>query len=295
MSPEPPEHDLADTDPSSAHVRGTLPHANPQNPEPAPRAGERVELGRIHAHVLTFDGALDAIEAMCAGGNGGFVVTPNVDHVVLAEDDERLVAAYTAASLSLVDGKPLVWLSRAVGRPLPEKVSGSDLVRPLMARAAARGLSVFFLGAAPGVGQRAADVLVEENPGLHVAGVLSPPLGFDADEGENAKVLRAIREAGPALVLVALGAPRQELWMHRHRDALAPSVMLGIGGTLDFIAGRVKRAPRWMSDAGLEWLYRLAQEPRRMAARYLVRDRAFAGIAVRTLLTARRSRTVGRS
>jgi N-acetylglucosaminyldiphosphoundecaprenol N-acetyl-beta-D-mannosaminyltransferase len=171
--------------------------------------------------------------------------------------------------------------------PLPEKISGSDLVKPLMARAAEKGLSVFLLGAKDGVGKRAADVLVDENPGLRIVGVLSPPLGFEKDEGESAAVVHAIRSAGPAIVLVALGAPKQELWMHRHKDVLAPAVLLGVGGTLDFIAGEVKRAPRWMSDAGLEWAYRLAQEPRRMAGRYLVRDRAFAGIALKSLVAAR--------
>jgi N-acetylglucosaminyldiphosphoundecaprenol N-acetyl-beta-D-mannosaminyltransferase len=250
-----------------------------------------VQLGRIHAHAVTFAGAVDEIAALCARGQGGYVVTPNVDHVVLAERDDALVAAYRDASLSLVDGKPLVWLSRAMGAPLPEKISGSDLVRPLVARAAADGLSLFLLGAKPGIGQRAADALLAEWPPLKIAGVLSPPLGFERDTAQNADVVRAIRDAKPALVLVALGAPKQELWMHAQRDALAPSVLLGVGGTLDFLAGAVKRAPRWMSDNGLEWAYRLLQEPSRMAGRYLVRDRAFIRIALRSLVDARRERS----
>jgi N-acetylglucosaminyldiphosphoundecaprenol N-acetyl-beta-D-mannosaminyltransferase len=243
-----------------------------------------VRFGRIHAHSLTFAEALDRVVALCRAGDGGYVVTPNVDHVCMAEQDAALVDAYARSSLSLVDGKPLVWLARAVGTPVPEKISGSDLARPLMARAAAEGLSVFLLGAKEGVGARAAEILVAEHPGLKVAGVLSPPMGFEKDEGQNADVVRAVRESGAGLVIVALGAPKQELWMARHADVLAPAVLLGLGGTLDFIAGNVKRAPAWMSDAGLEWLYRLAQEPRRMASRYLVRDRAFAGIALRAVL-----------
>ena len=246
-----------------------------------------VPFGRIHAHALTFDGAVDAIVSLVDAGQGGFVVTPNVDHVVMAEKDDALVAAYRDASLSLVDGKPLVWLSRMRGAPLPEKISGSDLVTPLAARAAARGLSLFLLGAKDGVGLRAADALVAAHAGLKIAGVLSPPLGFEQDEGEKARVVHTIREASPSLVLVALGAPKQELWMHVHRDVLAPSVLLGIGGTLDFLAGEIRRAPRWMSDNGLEWLFRLAQEPRRMAGRYLVRDRAFLGIALREIVSRR--------
>jgi N-acetylglucosaminyldiphosphoundecaprenol N-acetyl-beta-D-mannosaminyltransferase len=250
----------------------------------APR--DVVPFGRLHAHALRFEDALDAIEGLWRAGAGGYVVTPNVDHVVLAERDDALVAAYRASSLALADGMPLVWLSRAMGVALPEKISGSDLVRPLAARAAARGLSVFLLGARPGIAARAAEVLVAEHPGLRVAGVLAPPLGFERDEAESARVVAEVRRAEPALVLVALGAPKQELWMHRHRAALAPAVLLGIGGTLDFIAGAVKRAPPWMSRAGLEWLYRLAQEPRRMASRYLVRDRAFLRIALRAMFAA---------
>jgi N-acetylglucosaminyldiphosphoundecaprenol N-acetyl-beta-D-mannosaminyltransferase len=250
-----------------------------------------IKLGRIHAHDVTFAGAVDEIVGLCARGQGGYVVTPNVDHVVLAEDDDALVAAYRDAALSLVDGKPLVWLSRAMGAPLPEKISGSDLVRPLCARAARDGLSLFLLGAKPGIGQRAADALTAEWPSLHIAGVLSPPLGFERVSAQNADVVRAIREARPSLVLTALGAPKQELWMHANRDVLAPAVLLGVGGTLDFLAGAVKRAPRWMSENGLEWAYRLMQEPTRMAGRYLVRDRAFIRIALRSLYDARRERT----
>ncbi len=249
---------------------------------------ERVPFGRIHAHAVTFDGAVSEIVELCRAGAGGIVVTPNVDHVVIAEHDDALVAAYDGAALSLADGKPLIWLSRAMGSPLPAKVSGSDLALPLCARAAREGLSVFLLGAKDGVGARAAEVLERACPGLVVAGVLSPPLGFDKDPAADAAVVRAVRDAKPALVLVALGAPRQELWMHAHKAELAPAVLLGVGGTLDFLAGEVKRAPSWMSDNGLEWLYRLAQQPRRMAGRYLVRDRAFAGIALRALRTSRR-------
>lgn len=257
-----------------------LPPAPPSASAPAPV----IRFGRIHAHPVSFDEALDRIVALCRAGDGGYVVTPNVDHVVLAEEDAALVDAYARSSLSLVDGKPLVWLAKALGTPVPAKISGSDLARPLIARASAEGLPVFFLGAREGVGQKAADILAAEFPGLKVAGVLSPPLGFEKDEGQNADVVRTVRESGAALVLVALGAPKQELWMARHKDVLAPAVMLGLGGTFDFIAGEVQRAPTWMSDAGFEWLYRLAQEPRRMAGRYLVRDRAFIGIALRALL-----------
>lgn len=242
-----------------------------------------VPLGRLHAHALTFARALDAIEDLCARGDGGYVVTPNVDHVVQAEHDSFFAKAYEESSLSLVDGKPLVWWSRALGHPLPEKISGSDLVRPLMTRAASRGLSVFLLGGREGIAQRAADLFVQENPSLSVAGVVAPPFGFDGNPEEDARIVHAIQRAAPSLVLVALGAPRQELWMHKHHRILAPTVLIGVGGALDMVAGVFPRAPRWVSDAGLEWMFRLVHEPRRLARRYLVRDRAIFGIAWRQL------------
>lgn len=250
----------------------------------------RVRLGRIYADDLTFEGALDACVALARSGGGGFVVTPNVDHVVLAERDPALLAAYDDAALSLVDGMPLMWLARAGGTPLPEKISGSDLAEPLAARAAAEGLSVYFLGAREGVGQRAADALVNRHPALHVAGVFSPPLGFEKDAAATDAVIARVREAAPAFVFVALGCPKQELFMHHHFRAMAPSVLLGIGATLDFLAGEVRRAPPVLSKLGLEWAYRLAKEPRRMASRYLGRDLEIGPIAVRSLLRPRSDR-----
>jgi N-acetylglucosaminyldiphosphoundecaprenol N-acetyl-beta-D-mannosaminyltransferase len=243
---------------------------------------ERVPLGRIHVDPVSFDGAIDAIVTLCRAGCGGTVLTPNVDHVCMAETDAALKSAYDVASLSLLDGKPLQWLASAMGRPVPAKVSGSDLLRPLCARAAREGLSCFFLGGVDGVARKAADILVAEHPGLVVAGCHSPPFGFEKNAAQDDAVVDLVRAARPNLIFVALGAPKQELWMTKHRAALAPAVSLGIGASIDFVAGLVQRAPTWMSDAGLEWTYRLAQEPRRMYQRYLVRDRAFIGIAWRT-------------
>lgn len=244
---------------------------------------KRVRFGQIYAHDLTFDGALDAIEGLVERGEGGFVVTPNVDHVVLAETHEGLRRAYAAAALSTVDGMPLVWLSKAMGHPLPEKISGSDLVRPLIARAAQRGWSVFFLGAPPGVAQTAADKLLAEFPGFRVAGVSCPPMGFERTADSLDAALAPVQYARPDIVLFALGCPKQELLMAECYQRLAPSVLLGIGASLEFIAGRLRRAPPWMSKMGAEWIYRISQDPRRLAHRYFIRDRAIVKIAVRML------------
>ncbi len=251
---------------------------------------KRVRLGKIFADHLTFHGAMERILERAEARAGGYVLTPNVDHVVLAEDDAELVAAYEECFLSTVDGQPLVWLARALGHPLPEKISGSDLVHPLVGGAAERGLRVFFLGAKEGVGQRAADRLQADHPGLEVAGVHSPPLGFEEDPVELERTLNQVEAAEPHLVLVALGCPKQEKFMYRHRAHFGGAVTLGIGATLDFLAGEVERAPDWMSKAGLEWTYRLAKEPRRMYERYLIRDRAIGRIAARMFRLPREER-----
>ncbi len=250
----------------------------------------RVNIGTIHADRVSMSDALAIIERLARAGTGGFVVTPNVDHVVMAERDVRFRAAYAAASLSLVDGTPLVWLGRALGTPFPEKISGSDLIRPLMGLAADRGMRVYLLGAAEGVAARAAGRLIEENPELHIVGIDSPPLGFDRDPLQEEAVRARVARTRPDLVLVALGAPKQELLMHRWHRRGVRAVMLGIGAGLDFIAGNVSRAPQWISSAGLEWLYRLSREPRRLAKRYLVRDPAIVAIAGRMIVNRRTDR-----
>ncbi|HSN83438.1 MAG TPA: WecB/TagA/CpsF family glycosyltransferase [Polyangiales bacterium] len=244
---------------------------------------KRVRLGRIHAHAVSAMEALDAVGRLIAEGKGGYIVTPNVDHVVQAERSDDLAAAYQDASLSLVDGQPLLWLSRLMKDPLPEKISGSDFVPLLMERAAREGWRVLFLGAAEGVGAKAADVLREKHPTLQIVAVESPVFGFDQDPAECERVLERVRAARADLVVMALGCPKQELLMHRWKPAIAPAVAIGSGATLDFIAGNIPRAPSWMSRYGFEWLFRLAREPRRLAHRYLVRDPQIVGVAWRMM------------
>lgn len=264
--------------------------AAPSSPRP-PAVPGRLKLGHLAIDPLTLAGAVDAVEALVEQGQGGVVVTPNVDHVVIAERDEGFRAAYAAADLALADGMPIVWASRLLGAPLPEKVSGSDLVLPLLARAAARGWRVFLLGAGPGVAEAAAERLRRELR-VEVVGTAAPMVSAapGAPDPEGDRAVEEIRAARPQLVLVAFGAPKQERWMHARRAALAPSVLLGVGASLDFLAGRVRRAPRWMSRGGLEWLWRLAREPRRLSRRYLVEDPRFLAVLWRTARERRRWR-----
>lgn len=247
----------------------------------------RVRVGDLWIDALTFGQALDRIEQLVAGGRGGAVFTPNVDHVVNVERDAGLRAAYERVDLSLVDGQPVVWAARLLGTPVPEKISGSDLVPPLLERAAQRGLRVALVGGDEGVAEKAAAA----NPRVQVVLAEGPRVGIEARDDEPALIER-IRAAQPHLVLVGLGSPKQERFIDRARAQLAPAVLLGIGASLDFLAGTARRAPAWMSRAGLEWLYRLAQEPRRLAVRYLWNDPRFALIVLRSLQEPRADRTL---
>jgi N-acetylglucosaminyldiphosphoundecaprenol N-acetyl-beta-D-mannosaminyltransferase len=258
--------------------------------DPNATSRKRLRMGELEIDVVTFAEALDAIDALITSGKGGTVFTPNVDHVVQADEDPRLRDAYAGVSLSLVDGMPLMWAARLMGQPFPEKISGSDLVLPLMRRAAARRWRVYFFGGADGVAERAKAQLEKDIPGLHVVGWSSPRVDVDEPRAQRDATLAAVRAAKPDLVMVALGAPKQELWSRAVVDELRPAVLVGCGASLDFIAGVLTRAPSWMSDAGLEWLYRLGQEPGRRWRRYHHRDPKFALILLRTMRRARRER-----
>lgn len=252
---------------------------------------ERVRLGTLQIDRLSFAGALDAIEALVNAREGGTVFTPNVDHVVVAEHHAAFRQAYAQASLSLVDGMPLLWAAKLLGVALPEKISGSDLILPLMQRAAEKQWRVYLLGAGPGVAEEAAKRLRAEH-GVNVVGTDAPMLSLDANPEVDGPVLERIRAARPDLLVVAFGAPKQELWMSRMAEAFKPAVGIGLGASLDFIAGTVRRSPAWMSKVGLEWLYRLSREPKRLWRRYLVNDPKFLAILGRDLRRPRAERLV---
>lgn len=238
---------------------------------PVTSSHPRVSLFGIEIDVVRMPDAVDQLLAWIGQDEGvcRYVVTPNVDHAVLLEEHAGLRQAYAAASLVLADGAPVVLASRLLGRPLPERVAGSDLVPKLFDAAnARRPLKVYLLGGMPGVAERAAANIAVKWPQVEVVGTASPPFGFERDAQQSSQLLEEISLARPDVLLVGLGAPKQELWVHEHRDAIAARVALCIGATIDFLAGERKRAPIWMQRAGLEWLYRLLSEPRRLWRRY---------------------------
>jgi N-acetylglucosaminyldiphosphoundecaprenol N-acetyl-beta-D-mannosaminyltransferase len=250
-------------------------------PDVRPKGSRRIRFGHLWVDVLGFADALERIEALVVAGRGGCVFTPNVDHVVTAEDDPIFREACAAADLSFADGQPLVWASRLLGARLPCKISGSDLVWPLLERAARLRWRVYLLGGAPGVAEAAGAILAREL-GVLIAGVDAPAIALQGSSQEADPALERLRAARPDLVLVALGSPKQERWIHRSLPGLRPAVAIGVGASLDFVTGRVRRAPGWMSAAGLEWLFRLFQEPRRLAVRYLWKDPRFLLVLLRT-------------
>jgi N-acetylglucosaminyldiphosphoundecaprenol N-acetyl-beta-D-mannosaminyltransferase len=231
----------------------------------------RIQLFGCCIDRLRMPEAVARVHEMIRERNGvcRYVVTPNVQHVVMLEHHEGLRRAYQDAALVLPDGMPVILASRLLGRGLPQRVTGADLVLELFASAPAkRGLRVFLLGAGPGVAQRAAERITARWPAVDVAGTYSPPFGFEHDPVENAAILEQVASNRPDVLVVGLGAPKQELWVHAHRDKLDAAVALCVGATIDFLAGNKRRAPRWMRQSGLEWLHRAATEPRRLLWRY---------------------------
>lgn len=216
----------------------------------------------------TLDRLEEFVEIGRATGQNHQIATVNADFIVKAMADPELRFLLQESDLLMPDGMPLVWGARLLGLAMEERVAGSDIVPMLAERAARKGYSLYLLGAAPGIAQQAADMLQEKFPELVIAGVNSPP--YSSVLEMNAQVVQDIRQANPDILLVAFGNPKQEKWIGMYRHQVNVPVMIGVGATLDFIAGHRARAPQWMQKSGLEWLFRLAQEPRRLWRRYVL-------------------------
>lgn len=242
------------------------------------RAMARIKFMNTEIDNLTMQEALCEIERLIEKKKNAYVVTPNIDHIVQLERGGTLCEIYENADLILADGKPLLWIAKWYKTPIKEKISGSDLFPLLCEMAAQKKYSMFFLGAAEGVAEKAARNLMQRYPGLKVVDTYSPPFGFESDATEIQKIENMIKEAKPSILIVGLGCPKQEKFIYDHRNTLKVPVSLGLGASLDFEAGTIKRAPRWMSDHGLEWLFRITQDPKRMIKRYMIDDRKIFGL-----------------
>ena len=228
----------------------------------------RTRIAGLEIDRLTPRDAVDRIVAFARTGDRHIVMTPNVDHMLRLRSDRAFRNAYATASLVLTDGMPLVWVSRLGNTPLPGRVAGADLVEPVLAEAERQDCSVFFLGPMPETLKLALRRCALDFPRLRIAGAHAPPLDFEHDMTQDAACVSAIRDARPDIVFLALGTPKQELWIARHRKELDFGVALCIGAGIDYFAGLQRRCPKFLARIGVEWIWRLLSEPKRLGRRY---------------------------
>lgn len=247
----------------------------------SPKIPPKASLAGISFDNLTMDETLSQIEAYITAGQRAHVIPVNVNVAVKADQDPGLARAIEGAELVLADGQPLIWLARRFASPLKEKVSGSDLVPLLCKRAAEKGYSIFLFGGEEGVGDKAKANLQAALPGLNVAGTYSPPFGFEKDPEQLKAAIDEINRVSPDVLVICLGCPKQEKFLCENAERLSARVSVCAGATLDFIAEKVSRAPRWMSRYGLEWLYRFLHEPKRLFRRYFIENMRIWGLARR--------------
>jgi N-acetylglucosaminyldiphosphoundecaprenol N-acetyl-beta-D-mannosaminyltransferase len=244
--------------------------------DPVRLGRSRIRVGSVELDALSELGVVETVREAWARGQGGHIVTVNVDIARAAAGCPSLTALVARAPLVVADGMPLVWAAAVAGTRLPGRVAGSSLVFSLSEAAALDGQSVFFLGGPDGVPGRAAEAMRTRFANLRVAGSYSPPFGFDQTEGGTRTAVAAVMAADPRLVFVGLGFPKQERLIENLRQALPDSWFLGCGAGIPMAAGAVPRASAFTQKLGLEWLHRLALEPRRLAGRYLRDDMPFA-------------------
>jgi len=253
-------------------------------------APERVPLMGLALDRLTHGEAIALVLDQLEAGRGGWLATANLDQLRLVNRSPELRDLLDAADIVVADGMPLVWATRLMGDPLPERVAGSDLIWSLSAAAAAAGRSIHLIGGAGAAGERAAAILRARNPGLRECRHLPLPMGYEPAASRQVESVRvAIEAAAPDIVFIGLGFPKQERLIAALHDDFPRAWFVGVGISFSFVAGEVRRAPAWMHALGLEWAHRLIQEPRRLARRYLVHGIPF-GIRLLLHSVARRLR-----
>ena len=252
-------------------------------PRQAPER-ERVNVLDVGVNTLNIPQTLDILSEWIAHREPNYVCFTGVHGVIESQRDENLLRIHNAAGLVAPDGMPLVWLSRLQGRRQAERVYGPDLMLALCERSVLSGYRHFLYGASEDTLEKLAINLQQRCPGLRIVGKYSPPFRPLTDE-EDEEVVRTINEAKPDIVWVGLSTPKQEHWMASHVHRLTAPVLLGVGAAFDFHAGVKKQAPRWMQRSGLEWLFRLATEPRRLGPRYLVNNPLFILLVLRQMLS----------
>ena len=236
---------------------------------------EEIDLLGMQLAACSEEQLLDALFGALACQRGGWLITANLDFLRRYSRDERMQVLYAEADLRVADGMPLVWAAYLQGTPLPERIAGSSLIRPLAQRAADEGRRIYFLGGEGRTAETASLQLTREFPGLSVAGFSSPWLPTEPDDAAVEPTRQALTEARPDIVLVALGSPKQEWLISKLRRSLPACWFIGVGMSFSFTTGDRSRAPLWMQRTGLEWVHRLASEPKRLGKRYLWHDAPF--------------------
>jgi N-acetylglucosaminyldiphosphoundecaprenol N-acetyl-beta-D-mannosaminyltransferase len=231
---------------------------------------DRMKFLNTYIDNITMEDTIDQIDELITDGGYHYIVTPNVDHIVKLEKDVEFQNVYRDADLILTDGMPLIWISKFLKNKIKEKISGSDLFPKVCELAARKQYKIFLLGAEEGVADQAAANLRDRYEGIEIIGTYSPKFGFEKDEEDINKIINMINIVKPDILFVGLGAPKQEKFIYKYKDRLRVPISLAIGASIDFEAGKVKRAPKWMQRNGLEWFYRILMEPRRMSKRYLI-------------------------
>jgi N-acetylglucosaminyldiphosphoundecaprenol N-acetyl-beta-D-mannosaminyltransferase len=260
----------------------------------AEEAVPTIELMGLRFASLTRAAVVDHVFRALDQGRGGWIATLNLDYVRRCATEPETEKLFSDVDLVVADGVPLLWAARLGGNPLPDRVAGSDLVWLLAERAAQEGRSLYLLGGNPGAAEAVRTQLQARWPQLRIAGVSSPRVSAEPTGEELASLRSTLERAQPDLVYVALGAPKEERVISALHTALAGTWWIGVGVSLSFISGEIRRAPAWMQNAGLEWLHRLAQEPRRLARRYLVEDLPFAARLLAASWRERRASTGAR-
>lgn len=233
---------------------------------------EKQPLLNTYVNNLDMKETICEIEKMIISGKKSYIVPINVDVVIKMEKDKYLKKIVDQANMVLVDGKPLIWISKWHKHPVKDKISGSDLVPVLCRWAAKKGYSLFIIGGKEGRAEQAGKRLQLQIPDINIVGTYAPPFGFEKDKKELETINEKITKARPDILITCFGCPKQEKWIYENFQMYDAKVSLCAGATVDFLAGEIKRAPRWMSDHGLEWFYRFLQEPRRMLKRYFWDD-----------------------
>jgi len=243
----------------------------PKQKRPQPVSGlddlERVEIWGVPLASVDYGRTLDLVDELVERREPSFFITANLHYAALSARHRQLKEVNNRAAFIVADGMPMVWYSRLIGRGLPQRVAGADLIFMLSRRAAQQGHSLFLLGGGPGVAEQAADTLTTAYPGLRIVGIESPILGRMTEQ-EHDHLIWKIRTARPDLLFVAFGQPKGELWLAENYRSLGVPACVQLGASFDFAAGRIPRAPRWAQRLGAEWLYRISQQPKRLIPRY---------------------------